>query len=198
MTRSYIGLPGFDVGSDDPPPPPARVTKSNNVLNPYPTATVTLRGISIPLNSDIGGAFLAECARNKERLVSDEQICERFGIEPNAWATIIKDPAVRLAVTVEHERRVRNGDAARESAAKLFAGAPEVLGRILNDPKASPRHVIEASKELRATARADDEKNGDTAERVVVNIRIGNAPEDNLTFDCGPLKQQTKEAIDAE
>jgi len=131
---------------------------SNTVLNPTPNATVVLRGISIPLSSDVGGAFLSDCARNRERIFSDEQICEKYGIEPNAWAEIIQNKAVRLAVNAEHERRIRNGDAARESAAKLFAEAPTVLGKILNDERSSPRHRIEAAKELRATANTGAEK----------------------------------------
>src|SRR6516162_11377227 len=86
---------------------------SNTVLNPTPNATVVLRGISIPLSSDVGGAFLSDCARNRERIFSDEQICEKYGVAPDDWTNIIKDPAVRLAVNAEHERRIRNGDAAR-------------------------------------------------------------------------------------
>jgi len=86
---------------------------ASDVLNPHPTAAVILRGVSIPLASDIGGAFLSDCARNRERIFSDEQICEKYGVAPDDWTNIIKDPAVRLAVNAEHERRIRNGDAAR-------------------------------------------------------------------------------------
>ena len=90
-----------------------------------------------------------------------------------------------------------NGTAAQESAAKIFTEAPEVLGSILRDNHASPRHRIEASKELRATARSGDEKPGADAERIIVTINLGNAPEDKLVFDCGPPKQ-AKENLDAE
>src|SRR5262249_53057251 len=120
--RHYPGVAGFMI--DDDPPPPSKPTRITNVLNPHPTAAVTLRGISIPLASDVGGAFLADCARNRERIVSDAQICEKYGIDQDAWANIVKNPAIRLAVNSESERRTRNGDAARESAAKLFASAP--------------------------------------------------------------------------
>jgi len=188
-------IAGFDVGDD--PPPPVKPTRITNVLNPHPSATVTLRGISIPLASDVGGAFLTDCARNRERIMPDDAICEKYGINADDWTTIVKNPAVRLAVNAESERRVRSGDAARDSAAKIFAAAPEVLGKIINDPKSSPRHVIEAAKEIRATARSGDEIPGANVERVVVTINLGNAPEDKLVFDCGPLKQ-AKENLDAE
>jgi len=172
---------------------------SNTVLNPTPNATVVLRGISIPLSSDVGGAFLSDCARNRERIFSDEQICEKYGIEPNSWAEIIQNKAVRLAVNAEHERRIRNGDAARESAAKLFAEAPTVLGKILNDERSSPRHRIEAAKELRATANTGAEKTGDAADRVVITINLGG--DQKLVFDkqIAPLPpNEARESFDAE
>jgi len=99
----------------------------------------------------------------------------------------------------EHERRIRNGDAAREAAAKLFAEAPEVLGNILHDKHASPRHRIEAARELRATANTGAEKTGDTADRVVITINLG--ADHKLVFDkqIAPLMpDEAKENLDAE
>ena len=170
---------------------------SDTVLNPLPNAAIILRGVSIPLASDIGGAFISDCARNKERLVSDSRICERYGITPAAFAEIGANPAVRLAVSAEHDRRLLNGDAAREAAAKLFAEAPEVLGTILHNEQASPRHRIEAARELRTTANAGAEKGGDTADRVVVHINLGGVQK--LVVDSGPLKpKETRESLDAD
>src|SRR5262249_1772093 len=121
------------------------ITKSND-------ETVVLRGVSIPLASDVGGAFISDCSRNRERLLSDQRLCEKYGLTIDAWAKIAKNQALRLAVDTEHERRISNGDAAREAAAKFFTKAPEVLDTILQDQRANPRHRIEAAKELRATA----------------------------------------------
>ena len=172
---------------------------SNAVLNPDPAATVTLRGVLIPLASDVGGAFISDCARNKERLVSDSRICERYGITPAAFAEIGANPAVRLAVSAEHDRRLLNGDAAREAAAKLFAEAPEVLGTILRNEQASPRHRIEAARELRTTANHGAEKTSDAADRVVVHINLGG--DQKLVFDkqVAPLTpEEARENLDAE
>jgi hypothetical protein len=168
---------------------------STSILNPHPTAAITLRGISIPLASDIGGAFIADCARNREKIFSDQLICEKYGITFEALKEIGDNPAVRLAVNTEHERRIHNGDAARETAAKLFTQAPEVLGKILNNEQASPRHRIEAAKELRQTAQPGTERAGDDAERVVVTINLGT---DKLLIDSGPLKPTEARTIDAE
>jgi hypothetical protein len=144
-------------------------------------ASVILRGVSIPLASDIGGAFIADCSRNRERLMSDNQICEKYGLSPNTWAEIAQNKAVRYAVNAEHERRIRSGVAAQESAAKLFFEAPGVLGTILHDKHASPRHRIEAAKELRATANTRAERTDDTADRVVITINLGG--DEKLKFD---------------
>src|SRR5215510_1186650 len=141
----------------------ANITKSDD-------ETVVLRGVSIPLASDVGGAFISDAARNRERLFSDQRLCEKYGISMTAWAEIAKNQAFRLAVDAEHERRIRNGDAAREAAAKLFAEAPEVLGSILHNEHASPRHRIEAARELRATANTGAERTGDAGDRVVITI----------------------------
>lgn len=145
---------------------------SSTVLNPHPNAVIVLRGVSIPLASDVGGAFISDCARNREKLFSDQRICEKYGLEPDALVEIGRNPAVRLAVASECERRIHNGDAAKESAAKLFSEAPTVLGKILNNEQASPRHRIEAAKELRATANTGAEKSGDSTERVVITINL--------------------------
>src|SRR5215467_5578515 len=102
-------------------------------ISPVDDATVILRGVSVPLASDIGGAFISDCSRNRERLLSDQRLCEKYGLTMDAWAEIAQKQAVRLAVNAEHERRTFNGDAAREAAAKFFTKAPEVLDTILQD-----------------------------------------------------------------
>ena len=191
MTES---IPGFNIPDLDNPPPlskPAPVTKTND-------AVVILRGVSVPLNSDVGCAFTADCARNRERIFSDAQLQEKYDIAPNDWDDIIKNKPLRLAISRECERRMLNGDGAREAAAKEFTAAPEVLGSILRDNKASPRHRIEASKELRATANVGAEKSRDDFDRVVVTITLGG--DEKLVVDSGPLPPNriTRENLDAE
>jgi len=172
-------------------------TTTTRMAKPKSDDTVTLRGVRVSLKSDVGAGLITDLSRNKERLFSDQQVCEKYGITPNDWTAITQSKAIRLAVNAEHERRMLNNDASREAAAKEFTKAPAVLGGILEDQKANPRHRIEAAKELRATARSGDEKAGDNAERVVVTINLGSAPEDKFVFDCGPSKQN-KEPPDGE
>src|SRR5262249_52039073 len=157
--------------------------RSMNAITPNPPNddVVILRGVSIPLASDLGGAFITDCSRNRERLVSDNQICEKYGLTSNTWAEIAQNKALRLAINAQHERRIRNGDAAREAAAKLFAEAPEVLGNILHNEHASPRHRIEAARELRATANTGAESTGNTSDRFIITINLG--ADQKLVFD---------------
>ena len=166
MTTPARCIPGFDVV--DLPTIPARAIK------PKPDdSTVVLRGVSVPLNSDVGSAFVADCARNRERIFSDDRIIEKYDISPNDWTTITQNKTLRLLVSAECERRMLNGIAAQESAAKIFNEAPEVLGSILRDNRASPKHRIDASRELRATARAGDEKSNAEIDRVHIVINLG-------------------------
>src|SRR5262249_29440295 len=197
MTKPYTGVPGFnvDLRLDDPPPPSNPPPLQRSFVPKPNTTTVTLRGVSVPLNSDVGQAFVADCCRNRERIFSDARLQEKYSIDPSDWNDIVNNKALRLAISAECDRRMLNGDSAKESAAKIFTEAPEVLGSILRDNKASPRHRIEASKELRATAHSDDEKPGAEKDRVIVTINLGG--DERLVVDCGPPKQ-SKEVIDAE
>jgi hypothetical protein len=166
---------------------------------------IILRGVAISLNSDVGGAFISDCSRNRERLFSDQRLIEKYGLTMSAWEEIARNQTFRLAVDAEHERRVFNGDAAKEAAAKLFAEAPEVLGTILRDNHASPKHRIDAARELRATVQPGAEKAGDDSDRFVITINLTgdrklDAPE-KIIIDkqVKPLSlEEAREALDAE
>ena len=54
--------------------------------------TVVLRGITVPLNSDVGGAFVSDAARNKEKLFSDQRLCEKYGVVYGRYGRSV-DPA---------------------------------------------------------------------------------------------------------
>ena len=81
---------------------------------------VTLRGIDVPLSSDVGREYVISCARNWEKLLTDDEICERFGITSEQWKASGTNKALVRAVQLEHERRVRRGIAAHEAAAREF------------------------------------------------------------------------------
>jgi hypothetical protein len=206
MTNPTPRHPGFIIEPDEPPPPSKTSTddtdsatrsRRKNYLQTRSAETLVLRGVSVPLNSDIGGAFVTDASRNRERLFSDQRLMEKYGLTMAGWKEIAKNEAFLLAVAAEVERRTYNGDSAREAAAKQFTEAPQVLGNILRNEHASPRHRIEAAKELRATANTGNERAGDTADRVIVTINLGG--DEKLVVDSGPLPpKQAKDALDAE
>src|SRR5262245_59857367 len=113
---------------------------------------LNLRGFPIPLDTPLGQSFVIDVARASEGLMSDDEIQSKYELTPEAWQNSTKDKALVRAIRAERERRVLNGTAAREAAAKHFVKAPAILDGIMSDAYSSPRHKIEAIKELRQTA----------------------------------------------
>jgi len=188
MTANPPPVPGFNIDAIPDAPTPSKTART-----PKPRdETVVLRGVAVPLNSDIGGALVADLSRNKERLFSDAQVIEKYDIQPTDWTQIKQSKAIRLAVNKEHERRTFNGDAAREAAATQFVKAPAILGTILENERASPRHRISAAQELRQTAHAGIEKAKDSVERVHIVINLG--ADERLEFNKQVAPIQPNEA----
>lgn len=79
---------------------------------------VTLFSTSIDLNSDAGHQFVTDATRAAEGLITDKELAEKYELSPADWQNITKDMALGRAVRAERERRVLNGVAARESAAR--------------------------------------------------------------------------------
>jgi len=79
-----------------------------------------------------------------------------------------------------------NNDASREAAAKEFTAAPKILGEILRNERNSPKHRIDAAREIRTVARVADEKFADDVDRVRVVINLG-ADVKPIVVDSGPL-----------
>src|SRR5262249_7418012 len=106
----------------------------------------------MPFDSDMGREFIADCARYAEGLLSEAAVRKKYRFGDNDWENLGDNDALVEAIEVEKVRRIRNGDSARERAQQLFAQAPDVLGDILHDDGASPRHRIESARELRQIA----------------------------------------------
>ena len=136
--------------------------------------SVVLRGIEIDLASDVGMAFTMDCCRFIEGLVTEEVLSKKFELDDAAWRQLETNEPLQRAVGAQKEKRVRSGEAAREKAAHLFLAAPDVLSTIMTDATASPRHRVDACRELRATAQVGSEnKPADERERFVINISFG-------------------------
>jgi len=133
---------------------------------------ISLRSTPIDLLSDIGRQFVTDATRAAEGLISDRELAEKYELSPVDWRNLTKDVALGHAVRAERERRVLNGTAARESAAKHFVKAPTILDQIMTDAQSNPRHKIEAIKELRATAAVGSPESRPDSERFIIKIDL--------------------------
>jgi hypothetical protein len=149
--------------------------------------TVVLCGSAVNLDSEVGCDFIKHCARNIEGLLSESELRTKYQLSDEDWAGLARNERLLNAVRTEVDRRIANGECAREAAQRHHAKAPSVLNEILRNETISPRHRIEAAKELRqvaAGAREDISK----GERFVISIDLGGDNRIIKEFDRpGPL-----------
>ena len=159
------------------------VAKASSVADPEPVkvGSVRLRDVSVSLDTDVGQAFVVDCCRHTEGLLSDSEIKSKWALSGEDWAGLGANTPLLGAVRAERERRVLSGAAAREAALRYFAQAPTVLSDILTDEQVSPRHRIEAARELRQVAgdRPDGASGAD--EKIVIKINLGGG--EKLVFE---------------
>ena len=72
----------------------------------------------------------------------------------------------------EKERRIANGTATREKAQHLFLATPDVLSGIIHDADLSPRHRVDACRELRAVATSGSESTPATGDQFIIRIDL--------------------------
>ena len=149
----------------------------------------------IDLDTDKGRQFIVDATRAGEGVITDAELLERYELSSADLQNIAKDKAVARAVRDERERRVRTGVAAKELAAKFFVKSPGILDQIQNNEN-SPRHKIDAIRELRATASGGDGE-GPTSqgEKFSIIINLGSDVGDRIekTFDITPNKAKQLE-----
>ncbi|MBR1153742.1 hypothetical protein [Bradyrhizobium sp. JYMT SZCCT0428] len=130
-------------------------------------------GNNVDLGDEINADFVTDCVRNIEGLRSDQELKETWGLDEHRWSQLSKNAPLLDAIKAERERRIHNGEAAREAAQRHFANTPSVLSEILHNEAISPRHRIEAAKELRQVACSSPEKSTSAGGRFVIRIDLG-------------------------
>jgi hypothetical protein len=135
--------------------------------------SVVLGGVEVELTSDVGRAFVVDCVRCAESLLTDKELAQIYEISPADWQNIANDAALGRAIRAERDRRVRNGAAAREMASKKFVKAPTILDRIMTDEGMNARHRVDAIKEMRAIAAPEKQNNPAQSERFIIQINLG-------------------------
>jgi len=122
-------------------------------------------------------------ARFAEGVLTEKWVRRKYRFDAEAWEKLGGDDQLVEEIETEKLKRIRSGDSARERAQIHFAAAPNVLGDILNDQQASPRHRIESAKELRVVAANGPEATS-AADRFQITINLSAAGSDHVeTYD---------------
>jgi hypothetical protein len=152
--------------------------------NPATPATtsdgaVILNGKLVELTSDLGRKFVIACTRSAEGVIKDSDVIDEFEISIAEWEAIKTNTKLGRAIREEGRRRVANGQRAREAAQQHFTKAPKILDEIMSGEKHSPRHRIEAAREIRAvaTGSGDESSPANAAERFIITFNLGSDTE---------------------
>jgi hypothetical protein len=118
--------------------------------------------------------LVADLVRFDEGLLSQQSIRTKYRerFDDAAWTSFGDNEALIKAIDLEKTRRVRDGSAKREKAQQLVVKAPGVLGDIMNDPSANPRHRIDSAKALDDFA-ANGPEAAAAGTRFVIQINLG-------------------------
>ena len=148
---------------------------------------ITLRKSPINIDSDVGHQFVTDCTRAAEGLMTDRELADKYELSSTDWEHITKSTALGHAVRSERERRVKDGTAVREMAAKHLVKGPGILDQIMTSPQANSRHRIEAFKELRTTAIGGTDKLPESA-RFIISIDLGAGHVEHYDVPRKPMK----------
>ena len=197
LTRKYQPK-GATKGAAKASAAPVSAVPAAPVPAPTSDNTIILNGKSVALDSDVGRKLVVDATRAAEGLIDDKVIQEIYEITPSDWLKIADDVKLGRAIREEGRRRVRNGLAAREAAQGVYVKTPAVLDAILSNEKASPRHRIEACREVRAVAigGSDTETPATAAERFVITFHMGSDIE-RIEKDVTPRPKQIASEFDA-
>src|SRR5262249_33233686 len=131
-------------------------------------------------------------------------IRKKYRFNEATWERLGKDDALVEAIELEKVRRIRSGAAKREKAQSLVVQACDVLGEIMRDAGASPKHRIDASKALDAFADPGPTYAPDSSDRfkIVINLSADTKNrQDKIVIDkqvgkIGPDAGRTIDHID--
>jgi hypothetical protein len=158
---------------------------------------ITLRGVAVEITSAAGFEFIVDATRAAEGLITDDDLRDKYELSVEDLQSLANNKALGRAIRDERSSRERSGAAARESAAKIFVRAPKVMGTILDNEQASPRHRIEASRELRATAigTGDDNRPAETEKFIIrIDLSAGGGEVLHHEFEK-PIKIDANDAV---
>ena len=138
---------------------------------------IDMHGQPAHLEDDL--EFVADCCRYAENILSEAAVKKKYRFDDATWEKLGSNDALVEAIEAEKIRRIRNGSAKRERAQQLVVQAPDVLGGMMLDASASPKHRIDSAKALDAFA-ANGPEAAPASDRFQITINLGS---DVLHFD---------------
>jgi hypothetical protein len=125
-----------------------------------------------PIDGELRHEFICDLARFAEGVLTEKWVRRKYHFfDDAAWEKLGDDDQLVEEIENEKLRRIRDGTTARERAQVLYAETPTVLGSILHDDGASPRHRIESAKELRVVA-ANGPQIAPTKDRFIIHAAL--------------------------
>jgi hypothetical protein len=135
--------------------------------------------------------LVQDLARFAEGLVTEKDIKRRYRFDAAVWEELGSNDSLIAAVEDEKTKRIRSGVLKKERAQALVTSAPAVLGEILLDKNASPKHRIDSAKALDGFAVGGSDGAGvPAADKFTITINIGDDSRTyvkSLTPDTNPL-----------
>jgi hypothetical protein len=83
--------------------------------------TVVLGGVAVSLAGDLATDFTRDCARSVEGLLADSEVRAKYEVSDAEWEGLASNELLLRAVRAEVERRIANGECAREAAQRHVA-----------------------------------------------------------------------------
>ena len=128
--------------------------------------------------------FVADCCRYAENILSEEAVKKKYHFDDATWAHLGDNEALIEAIELEKIRRVRTGQQKRERAQVLVTQAPDVLGGIMLDASASPKHRVDAIKIW--TIFPPGPEAAPAADRLQIVINLGDTSEVRQVDETDP------------
>jgi hypothetical protein len=125
--------------------------------------------------------FILAMARYSEGLQTEAQVKKQFRFTDDVWAKLGSDDALCQRIEETRIARVRSGAVKRERAQAEIIDGPPILGKIMRDPNANERHVIDSIKTLDALAANEPATAQNSSERFIITINLGN--DEKLRFN---------------
>jgi len=151
--------------------------------------------MSDPLIDD--DEFILDFARLSEGIFTEEFLRKKYHfVDDKTWELLGQDESLIEKIMLEKARRVRSGATKRELAQKHILRGPDTLARIMDDPNANHRHVVDAIKTLDALADNGPERTPTSDERFSIVINLGNDEKIRIDKQIGRVEPHNSKTIE--